>query len=150
MTALDWAYFIGINGLITLAYFLNHDERKKYLCTIVLTVSIIGAALFAMIDSAERLFWTVGALELIAVGFILKSFKVPQWKNEGYLLMISGLMLFSAWNTIFYTYSHYFTLYADMADTLALTTVAWMIGRSDYVVLLAQGFFGAHGHIFDN
>ena len=125
------------------AFYLNTDVRKKYLCLLVVAICVISNVFFALIENATELYWSVAALELIGVAGILRSFHPPQWKNEGYLLVICGLVLLSAWNTLFYIYSSYFTLYANLADWLAILTVAWMIGRSDGVI---EYFAGIGNH----
>lgn len=147
MTGVEILLLILTIGGTFLAGVFNRDNRKIYMCVIVLAVTVIGLAFFTIIQAPETLYWGVGALELAGVGAILTVFKLPEWKNEGYLLVICTLMLLSAWNTIFYTYSLHFGLYANMADTLALVTVAWMIGRSDDVLDIAASLFGGHGHL---
>ncbi len=90
--------------------------------------------MFLIVKDEQYLYLGVGAVEVAGIIFILGTFKFSIWKYEGYLLMACFLLMLSVWNTIFFTYSQHFDLYADVADSLAVVTVAWMIGRSDNVV----------------
>lgn len=140
--------FFLIAGAV-LAIFLNDDSRKRYLCIVVLAVSVVGVAFFQVIKDEEKLYWFLVALESGALLTIISTFRVSQWKNEGYLLVISTLILLSVWNTLFYIYSEMFKIYAEMADTLAILTVAWMIGRSDAVCRICrQSVSDITGHLF--
>ena len=142
MTALDiiiLAYTI-IGPII--AYYLNKaDGRKQSLCMIVLAVTGFSFWAFHAFTSAPVLYLFLIGLELAAVGGIYAIFYPPQWKNEGYLLMVCVLMLLSVGNTIAYFATRDFGLYGTMADTLALLTVTWMILRSDGMVSLCRNWF---------
>jgi len=141
MTLVEIGLLIFTLGGSLLAVFLNVDLRKIYICIVIFAIQIAAYGLFEIIKTAEYLYWTIGILELIGILAVFSVFKIPEWQNEGYLLMVCFLLLSSAWNTVFYTYSQHFTLYADVADYLAVVTVAWMIGRSDHVVEYLSDYF---------
>ncbi len=151
MTVFEIVLLILLSAAPALAIYLNKDSRKRYLCIIVLGVSILGPFFFKVIKSPESLYWTLVALEGVAIFLIIRPFRIPQWKNEGYLLVICSLMLLSVWNTLFYIYSDMFKIYAEMADTLAILTVLWMIGRSDAVCrICTQVASDIFGHLSDH
>lgn len=140
---------LTIGGTALAAYF-NHDERKVFICMIVLFMQAIGVVFFSIIKAPEALYWGIAGLEMLCVLLICRAFRLPEWKNEGYLLMVCLLLMASVWNTIFYTYSQHFLLYADMADALAVVTAAWMIGRSDDVLDFARFHLGGLRSVFVN
>lgn len=147
MTGLEIFLLFLTFGGTGLAVYLNKDSRKKYICKVVFGIQLVATAMFLIIKDDSYLYPTVAAIELTAIILMLRSFRLPIWQNEGYLLMVCFLLIVSAWNTIFYTYSQHFVLYADVADYLAVVTVAWMIGRSDNVVDYLSDFTGINSGV---
>ena len=132
MTGIETITLILIFAGIVLASLLNTDARKIYICVTVLAISVLSFALFEVIKDPQKLYWAAGMLNLLGIAGILRVFRRRQWRNEGYLLVVCGLLLLSAWNAIFYIHwSQFFPLYANMADTLALLTSMFLLARSD-------------------
>ncbi len=147
MTGLEIFLLIFTFGGTGLAVYFNKDSRKRFICIMVLAIQIIATAMFLLIDDPVWLYPAVAAIEVTGIVLMLRAIRISIWKYEGYLLMVCFLLMVSVWNTIFFTYSQHFVLYADVADYLAVVTVAWMIGRSDNVVDYLADFTGINSGV---